>query len=149
MLYREEACLPKQAGSEVERRPADSYPDGNVMEAAALSRAEDAVPPAPSSTGMPDFDRALVVEVFRAEAQVCAAEAALSVVEVRLHAAEACLATLKAFVLEHDLVNLAPAVPVQPAAPVIQEGAPKPTDQTIQQKARRALARSGFERITR
>ena len=88
-----------------------------------------------------DLERDIGLGLARAEAEVFAAESVLSMVDSRVKALSSTIARLKALALQVGLLRPEPIT-----APVPTQ--PPPIDDLTRERARRALARSGFVRVT-
>jgi hypothetical protein len=86
-----------------------------------------------------DLERDIGIGLARAEAEIFATESVLSMADSHVKSLSGTLARLKALALQVGLIHF------EPIAPNVT---PPPIDDIRRAKARRALARSGFTRVT-
>ncbi len=86
-----------------------------------------------------DLERDIAIGIARAEAEVCAAESCVAMVESRVRALAGTIAGLRALALHGDLIQADPIVAASPPAPI---------DDLTRERARRMLARGGFVRTS-
>jgi hypothetical protein len=85
-----------------------------------------------------DFEGDIAVGIARAEAEVYAAESVVSMADSRVRALAGTVARLRALAVQVGLVR---------PEPLTENTAPPPIDDLTRERARRALARSGFVRV--
>ena len=86
-----------------------------------------------------ELERDIGIGVARAEAEIYAAESCMAMADSRVRALGATVARLRALAVQVGLLRPEPIVHTPPAPPI---------DELTRAKARRALARSGFVKVT-